>query len=130
MTSDDNPPVLSQPVLRVVPAPGDINSNGHIFGGWILSQMDIAGGITARRRAGGPVATVAIDAMEFHRPVLLLDILALYTTIERIGRTSIRVRVDAKVSRADAPEEIAVTDGLFTFVAIDEDGRPRPVDGD
>ena len=118
----------SQPVLRVVPAPGDINSNGHIFGGWILSQMDIAGGITARRRANGPVATVAIEAMQFHRPVLLLDILSLYTTIERIGRTSMAVRVDVKVNRADSPEEIAVTGGLFTFVAIDENGRPRPVD--
>lgn len=120
----------SQPVLRVVPAPGDINSNGHIFGGWILSQMDIAGGITARRRAQGPVATVAIEAMQFHRPVLLLDILSLYANIEKVGRTSIRVRVDVKVNRADAPEEIAVTGGLFTFVAIDENGRPRPVDGE
>ena len=130
MTTEDSHPALAQPVLRVVPAPGDINSNGHIFGGWILSQMDIAGGITARRRAKGPVATVAIEGMEFLRPVLLLDILALYTTIERIGRTSIRVRVDAKVSRADAPDEISVTDGLFTFVAIDENGRPGPVDED
>lgn len=122
LTNDD-----SQPVLRVVPAPGDINSNGNIFGGWILSQMDIAGGITARRRAGGPVATVAIEAMEFIRPILLQDILSLYTSLEKIGRTSIRVRVDVKVNRADAPEEISVTEGLFTFVAIDENGRPRPV---
>ena len=125
MTSD-----ADQPVLRVVPGPTDINSNGHIFGGWILSQMDIAGGITARRRAKGPVATVAIEGMEFLRPVLLLDILSLYAKIERIGRTSIRIRVDVKVNRADAPEEISVTGGLFTFVAIDENGRPRPVDGE
>jgi len=90
--------------------------------------MDIAGGITARRRAKGPVATVAIEGMEFLRPVLLLDILSLYTKIERIGRTSIRVRVDVKVNRADAAEEICVTGGLFTFVAIDGNGRPRPVD--
>ena len=123
MTSD-----ADQPILRVVPGPTDINSNGHIFGGWILSQMDIAGGITARRRAKGPVATVAIEGMEFLRPVLLLDILSLYTKIERIGRTSIRVRVDVKVNRADAAEEICVTGGLFTFVAIDGNGRPRPVD--
>lgn len=120
----------SQPVLRVVPAPGDINSNGHIFGGWILSQMDIAGGITARRRAKGPVATVAIEAMEFIRPILLLDILSLYAKIEKVGRTSMSVRVDVKVNRADAPDEISVTGGLFTFVAIDEDGRPRPVDAE
>lgn len=125
MTSD-----ADQPVLRVVPGPTDINSNGHIFGGWILSQMDIAGGITARRRARGAVATVAIEGMEFLRPVLLSDILSLYTNIERIGRTSIRVRVDVKVNRADAAEEFSVTGGLFTFVAIDENGRPRPVDGE
>ena len=130
MTTDDSHPTLAQPVLRVVPAPGDINSNGHIFGGWILSQMDIAGGITARRRAKGPVATVAIEGMEFLRPVLLLDILALYTKIERIGRSSMRVRVDVKVNRADAAEEFPVTHGVFTFVAIDENGRPRPVDGE
>jgi acyl-CoA thioesterase YciA len=123
LTSD-----ADQPVLRVVPGPTDINSNGHIFGGWILSQMDIAGGITARRRAKGPVATVAIEGMEFLRPVLLLDILSLYAKIERIGRTSMRVRVDVKVNRADAAEEISVTGGLFTFVAIDANGRPRPVD--
>ena len=123
MTSD-----ADQPVLRVVPGPTDINSNGHIFGGWILSQMDIAGGITARRRAKGPVATVAIEGMEFLRPVLLQDILSLYTRVERIGRTSMRIRVDVKVNRADAPEEMSVTGGLFTFVAIDENGRPRPVD--
>ena len=123
MTSDD-----SQPVLRVVPAPGDINSNGNIFGGWILAQMDIAGGIAARRRAHGPVATVAIEAMEFIRPILLQDILSLYTAIEMVGRTSIRVRIDVKVIRADASEEVQVTHGLFTFVAIDENGRPRPVD--
>jgi acyl-CoA thioesterase YciA len=123
LTSD-----ADQPVLRVVPGPTDINSNGHIFGGWILSQMDIAGGITARRRAKGPVATVAIEGMEFLRPVLLLDILSLYAKIERIGRTSMRVRVDVKVNRADAAEEISVTGGLFTFVAIDGNGRPRPVD--
>lgn len=123
MTTD-----ASQPVLRVVPGPTDINSNGHIFGGWILSQMDIAGGITARRRARGAVATVAIEGMEFLRPVLLQDILSLYTRVERIGRTSMRIRVDVKVNRADAPEEISVTGGFFTFVAIDENGRPRPVE--
>lgn len=110
-----------------MPGPTDINTNGNIFGGWILSQMDIAGGITARNRAGGPVATVAIDAMSFIRPILLLDLLSVYGTVERVGRTSIAVRVEVCVTREGHDEDMPVTEGLFTFVAIDEQGRPRPV---
>src|SRR3954471_22367747 len=78
-----------EPILRVVPGPGDINANGHIFGGWVLSQMDIAAGIVASREAEGPVATVAIDAMEFIAPILLFDLISVYAHVERIGRTSI-----------------------------------------
>ena len=117
-----------QPILRVVPAPGDINANGHIFGGWVLSQMDIAGGIAAGRRAKGHVATVAIDAMTFIHPILLRDLIAVYAKVERVGRTSIAVRVEVKASREFVTEEIKVTEGLFTFVALDENNRPRPVD--
>lgn len=117
-----------QPVLRVMPGPTDINSNGNIFGGWILSQMDIAGGITARNRAKGPVATVAIDAMNFIRPILLLDLLSVYGTVERVGRTSIAVRVEVRVTREGHDEDMPVTEGLFTFVAIDPQGRPRAIE--
>jgi acyl-CoA thioesterase YciA len=115
------------PILRVVPRPGDINANGHIFGGWVLSQMDIAAGIVASREADGPVATVAIEAMEFIAPVLLQDIISVYARVERIGRTSLGIRIEVVADRARGREQVKVTEGLFTFVALDEKHRPRPV---
>jgi acyl-CoA thioesterase YciA len=114
-------------ILRVVPRPGDINSNGHIFGGWVLSQMDIAAGIIAAREADGPVATVAIDAMEFIAPILLHDLISVYAEVERIGRTSIAIRIEVIATRDRGRAEVLVTNGLFTFVALDEHHRPRPV---
>src|SRR5688572_9667706 len=116
-----------EPVLRVVPRPGDINSNGHIFGGWVLSQMDIAAGIIAAREAEGPVATVAIDAMQFIEPILLHDLISVYAEVERIGRTSLAIRIDVVATRDRGQREVKVTGGLFTFVALDENHRPRPV---
>ena len=116
-----------EPILRVVPRPGDINSNGHIFGGWVLSQMDIAAGIVAAREADGPVATVAVDAMKFIAPILLHDLISVYAWVERIGRTSIRIRIDVIAIRDRGASEVKVTEGLFTFVALDEQHRPRPV---
>jgi acyl-CoA thioesterase YciA len=116
-----------EPVLRVVPRPGDINANGHIFGGWVVSQMDIAAGIVASREADSNVATVAIDAMEFIAPVLLQDLIAVHARVERIGRTSIAIRIEVIASRDRGREEVKVTEGLFTFVALDENHRPRPV---
>src|SRR3954462_6836731 len=113
------------PVLRVVPGPGDINANGHIFGGWVLSQMDIAAGIVASRRAKGPVATVAIEAMEFIAPILLHDIISVYARIERTGRTSMAIRIEVVAQRDRGTSEVKVTEGVFTFVALDEDNRPR-----
>ena len=115
------------PVLRVAPRPGDINANGHIFGGWILSQMDIAAGIVAAREADGRVATVAIDAMEFIAPILLQDIISVYAHVERIGRTSIAIRIEVVASRHRGKSEVKVTEGLFTFVALDDNHRPRPI---
>jgi acyl-CoA thioesterase YciA len=115
------------PILRTVPRPGDINTNGHIFGGWVLAQMDIAGGILATREALGPVATVAIEAMQFIAPVLLQDIISVYAEVERRGRTSVAIRLDVIATRGPARDEIRVTSGLFTFVALDEDHRPRPL---
>jgi len=116
-------------ILRVVPRPGDINANGHIFGGWVLSQMDIAAGIVASREAQGSVATVAIQSMEFIQPILLHDIVAVYAWVERIGRTSIAIRIEVYASRNRGREEVKVTEGLFTFVALDDQARPRPVRG-
>ncbi|MEZ5710082.1 MAG: acyl-CoA thioesterase [Blastomonas sp.] len=116
-----------EPVLRVVPGPTDINSNGHIFGGWVLSQMDIAGGIVAARRAEGPTATVAIEAMQFIAPILLGDLISVYAHVERAGRTSMGVRIDVIATRQRGQQEVRVTSGLFTFVALDEQHRPRPL---
>ena len=115
------------PILRVVPRPLDINANGHIFGGWVLSQMDIAGGIVAGRTAQSPVATVAIERMSFLAPILLNDIVSLYAEIERIGRTSIAVSIDVVASRGQDGTEVRVTSGVYTFVALDEQMRPKPV---
>jgi acyl-CoA thioesterase YciA len=116
-----------EPILRTVPQPGDINANGHIFGGWVLSQMDIAGGIVAGRVAQGAVATVAIETMQFISPILLRDIVSLYAHVERRGRTSLAIRIDVVATRGKDQEEVKVTSGLFTFVALDEDARPRPL---
>ena len=116
-----------EPILRVVPRPGDINANGHIFGGWVLSQMDIAAGIVASRESNGPVATVAIDKMEFIAPILMHDLISVYAAIERIGRTSITIRIEVVATRRMGLEDVKVTEGVFTFVALDENHRPRPV---
>ena len=114
-----------EPILRVVPRPGDINANGHIFGGWVLSQMDIAAGIVASRRADGPVATVAIEAMEFIAPILLHDVISVYARIERTGRSSMGIRIEVVAARNRGTEEVKVTEAFFTFVALDENNRPR-----
>jgi acyl-CoA thioesterase YciA len=118
------------PILRVVPGPGDINANGHIFGGWVLSQMDIAGGIVAARRANGAVATIAIERMEFIQPIHLRDLISVFAQVERVGRTSMGVRIEVIAHRDRGKTEVKVTEGLFTFVALDENHRPRAVDRD
>ncbi len=116
------------PVLRVVPGPSDINANGHIFGGWVLSQMDIAAGIVASRRANGSVATIAIERMEFIAPIHLRDVISVFAEVERVGRTSMAIRIEVIATRDRGASDIKVTEGLFTFVALDEQHRPRPVD--
>jgi acyl-CoA thioesterase YciA len=117
----------SDPVLRVAPRPADINSNGHIFGGWVLSQMDIAGGIVAGRIAQGACATVAIETMQFIAPILLGDLISIYARVERRGRTSVAIRLDVIAGRDRGETEVKVTSGVFTFVALDENHRPRPL---
>jgi len=119
--------VKRDPILRVMPRPGDINANGHIFGGWILSQMDIAAGIVASRRAQGAVATVAIETMKFIAPILVHDLISIYAEIERVGRTSLAIRIEVIATRDRGASDIKVTEGLFTFVALDENHRPRPL---
>jgi acyl-CoA thioesterase YciA len=114
--------------LRIVPGPGDINANGHIFGGWVLSQMDIAAGIVASRRANGPVATIAIDKMAFLAPIHLRDLISVYATVEQVGRTSMKVKIEVVATRDGGNTDVKVTEGVFTFVALDEQHRPRPVE--
>jgi len=116
------------PILRVMPGPTDINANGHIFGGWVLSQMDIAAGIAASRRAKGPVATIAVEAMKFIAPIHLRDLISVYAHVERVGRTSMGVKIEVIAHRDLGTTEVKVTEGLFTFVALDSSHRPRPVE--
>lgn len=113
--------------LRSIAMPADTNPNGDIFGGWILSQMDLAGGTHAFYEAQGRVATVAVTAMKFHKPVNVGDEVSCYCATERVGRTSITVRVETWVRRRRLTDEEQVTEGLFTFVAVGDDGQPRPV---
>lgn len=120
-------PPTTAPVIRTVAMPADTNPAGDIFGGWLLAQMDMAAASAATRRAKGRCATVAVDAMEFHRPVFVGDEVSLYATLERVGRTSMRIRVEAwRRSRAEETSEL-VTAGSFTFVAIDDERRPRVI---
>jgi acyl-CoA thioesterase YciA len=107
--------------------PADTNQNGDIFGGWLLGQMDIAGGIFVGKSFRLRSVTVAIEAMTFRKPVYVGDVVSVYTDTVRVGRTSVAVRVEAWVTRSNESQMILVTDGTFTYVAIDEHGRPTPV---
>jgi len=113
--------------VRITAMPGDTNANGDIFGGWVMSRMDQAGGIAGVDRAQGRVVTVAVEAMTFIHPVKVGDVLSVYTEIESVGRTSMRIHVEAWAKRFRTTLHEKVTDATFTFVAIDEEGRPRPV---
>ncbi len=126
-TADPGGVTRGQPVLRLMPGPRDINANGHIFGGWVLSQMDIAGGIVAANVADGPVATVAIDGMEFVAPILLQDVIAVHARIARVGRTSVAIAMEVRAVRDRGRREVLVTSALYTYVALDENKRPRPI---
>jgi acyl-CoA thioesterase YciA len=117
-----------QPALRVVPMPSDANFVGDIFGGWIMSQVDIAGGIPAMRRARGRVATVAVNSFSFKQPVFVGDLVSLYADIVRVGRTSITVDVEVFAQRSPLDIEcVKVTEATLTYVAVDENRKPRVV---
>ncbi len=114
--------------IRTLAMPADANPNGDIFGGWLISQMDIAGGITAGARAHGRVATVAVTGFTFHKPVMIGDVICCYADIQKVGKTSITIGIEAWVLRRHDPKDrIKVTQGVFTFVALDGDGKKRPV---
>jgi len=125
MTNSDSLP-LEDPILRVVPMPADSNPHGDVFGGWIMSQVDIAGGIVAARRANGRVATVAVTSFVFKQPVFVGDVLSFYGTIVRTGRTSITIDVSVYTERSRLKRQIAkVTEATLVFVATDEQRKPR-----
>lgn len=120
-------PPTGEATLRTVAMPSDVNVNGDIFGGWVLAQMDIASGIIAAQRAQGRVTTVAVDAMKFIRPVAVGDILGVWAWVDRVGRSSMGIRIEAWAIRQQGRHKEKVTEAVFTYVAIDEDGKPRPV---
>lgn len=126
MTQADPAP-LGDPAIRTIAMPAQTNAAGDIFGGWLMWQMDLAAGNAAARRARGRCATIAVDGMVFHRPVAVGDEVSLYATVGRVGRTSLTVDVEAWRCRRDGDEMMKVTQARFTFVALDESGRPRPV---
>jgi acyl-CoA thioesterase YciA len=113
--------------VRTIAMPADTNANGDIFGGWVMSQMDQAGGIAGVERAMGRVVTVAVDSMTFIRPVRVGDVLCVYTSVASVGRTSMKIQVEAWARRFQTQQREKVTEATFTFVAIDDEGLPRPV---
>jgi acyl-CoA thioesterase YciA len=128
MTDADTLPDDRHLAIRVMAGPADTNAQGDIFGGWIMSQVDIAGSIVARRRARGRIVTVAVNAFQFHQPVFVGDLISCYAEITRVGRTSMTVHVKAYAERHGEREAcIQVTEADVTYVAVDEDRRPRPL---
>ncbi|SFU62020.1 (3S)-malyl-CoA thioesterase [Methylobacterium sp. 174MFSha1.1] len=118
------------PVIRTIAMPADTNPAGDIFGGWLMAQMDLAAGNVAARRARGRCATIAVEGMTFLQPVVVGDEVSLYAHIVSVGRSSIRIQIEAWRRARESEETIKVTQALFTFVAIDENRRPRPVPPD
>jgi len=121
-------PENKEPVLRVVPMPADANQHGDIFGGWIMAQVDIAGGVFAARRARGRVATIAVNSFQFKQPVFIGDVLSFYADTVRVGNTSITVNVEVYAQRNPTDiETVKVTEATLTYVATGPDRKPRPV---
>jgi acyl-CoA thioesterase YciA len=121
-------PADEQPVLRIVPMPADTNAHGTIFGGWVMSQVDIAGSIPAWERAQGPVVTVAVNSFVFKEPVFVGDLVSFYARVLKVGRTSITVDVEVFAQRKrEGREAVKVTEAQLTYVAVDERRQPRPV---
>ena len=116
-----------EPAVMTVAMPKDTNPAGDIFGGWLMSQMDLAAGVLGMARAQGRVATVAVDGMSFHQPVLVGDTVGCWGTFVHVGRTSFKIRVETWVRRGRPRAPLKVTEGVFTMVALDDHGRPRPV---
>ena len=127
MTADAAAEPTGTLTIRTLAMPADTNPSGDIFGGWVMSQMDIAGAIAAVERAGGRVVTVAVDSMTFIAPVKVGDILCVYTEVQKVGTTSVTVLIEAWVRRGRIGDRVKVTSGHFVYVALGEDGRKRAV---
>jgi len=125
---DRAPPAL-EPTIRVTTMPADANAYGDIFGGWLIGQMDMAAGLVAARRAKGRAVTIAMDAMQFHAPVFVGDEVSVYAELVKVGRSSMKIDVEAWRRGRHGEERQLVTQANFTFVAVGEDRKPRPVDG-
>ena len=123
--SDASP--RGQLAIRTIAMPADTNANGDIFGGWVMSRMDQAGGIAGVERAQGRVVTVKVDSMTFISPMKVGDVLEVYSEVESVGRTSMKIHIEAWAQRFRTHRRDKVTDATFTFVAVDDSGRPRPV---
>lgn len=113
--------------LQTIAMPADTNANGDIFGGWLMGQMDLGASVLARTRSRGRVATVAVDAMTFLKPVRVGDVVSIHAATEREGRSSMRIGIEVWIRRQPSGEHVKVTQATFTFVAIDDSGRPRPL---
>jgi len=123
------PPSDKELVLKVIPMPADTNGNGDIFGGWVMAQVDLAGSVIPARHVNGRMATVAVNEFVFKQPVRVGDILSFYACVTRIGRTSITVQVEVFAERFRAQGQfVKVTEATLTYVAIDDQGRPRPIE--
>ena len=128
MTAPLSLPDGAELVLRVMPLPADVNGNGDIFGGWLMAQVDLAGAVLPARIAKGRIATVAVNQFIFKQPVSVGDLVSFYARVERIGRTSITMRVEVFAERNPAALQVVkVTEANITYVAIDHAGKPRPV---
>ncbi len=127
MSREDQPPPQDSPTIRTVAMPADTNPAGDIFGGWLMSQMDLAAGNVAALVSGGRSATVAVEGMIFHRPVKVGDEVSLYARLTRQGRTSMTIHVDAWRRPRQSDRSEKVTEASFTFVALDAAGRPTPI---
>lgn len=122
---ENNQDTNGEMITRTLAMPADTNPDGDIFGGWVLSQMDIAGGILTKKVANGRTVTIALDSMVFHLPVFVGDVLCCYGEVIKTGRTSITVKIDAFARRQYKDERVKVTEGIFTYVHVDENRRPK-----
>jgi len=120
-------PPKDEPALRTLAMPADANPSGDIFGGWVLAQMDLAGALPAVRHAKGRIVTVAVEAMRFHQPVYIGDLVTCYAKVTQTGRTSMHVKIETWVTRHRNGQEVMVTEGTFVYVAVDDEGHPRPL---